>query len=194
MLAWIEIKVFVDGEPIFEAQDQTSTGGKVGLVTAGTSEVYFDGLTIRSEEIEPVSSNSPPQLARNPNPNRTADSIPALSSGMRVAGIRYINALPLIYGLRKRSLGAACDSDAPSVCYRKLIEGEVDVALIPVFGTQINPEIRASKGSASRHSNSTASVYLFATKPLDRVESVVTDPGSISSATLVNIILRGKVQ
>lgn len=48
------IKVFVDGEPIFEAEDKTSTGGKVGLVTAGTSEVYFDGLAVRSEEIEPV--------------------------------------------------------------------------------------------------------------------------------------------
>lgn len=48
------IKVFVDGEPIFEAEDKTSTGGKVGLVTAGTSEIYFDGLAVKTEDIEPV--------------------------------------------------------------------------------------------------------------------------------------------
>ena len=48
------IKVFVDGEPIFEAEDDTSTGGKIGLVTAGTSEVYFDGLRVRTEQIEVV--------------------------------------------------------------------------------------------------------------------------------------------
>lgn len=48
------IKVLVDGEQIFEAQDETSTGGKVGLVTAGTSQVYFQELMIRSEDIEPV--------------------------------------------------------------------------------------------------------------------------------------------
>lgn len=110
---------------------------------------------------------------------------------MRVAGIRYINALPLIYGLRKDP-SVDLTLDAPSVCYQKLISGDVDVALIPVFGTQINPEIRAVKGLGIAAFNRTASVYLFATKPLDRVQSVVTDPGSISSATLVRIILRGK--
>lgn len=110
---------------------------------------------------------------------------------MRVAGIRYINALPLIYGLRTDP-SVRLVLEAPSVCYRKLIEGEVDVALIPVFGTQTNPEIRAVKGLGIAALNRTTSVYLFATKPLDRVESVVTDPGSISSAMLVRIILRGK--
>lgn len=53
-----KIKVFVDGEPVFEAEDHTSTGGKVGLVTAGTSEVYFDGLSVHSEEIEPIPDRS----------------------------------------------------------------------------------------------------------------------------------------
>lgn len=110
---------------------------------------------------------------------------------MRVAAIRYINALPLIYGLRTDP-SVELSLDAPSICYRMLVEGQVDVALIPVFGTQTHSEIRAVKGLGIAALNRTASVYLFATKPLDRIESVVTDPGSISSATLVRIILRGK--
>lgn len=56
-----KIKVLVDGEPIFEAEDKTSTGGKVGLVTAGTSEVYFDDLAVRSEEIEATPNPAPAQ-------------------------------------------------------------------------------------------------------------------------------------
>jgi hypothetical protein len=46
------IKAFVDGQLILEAKDQTSTGGKIGLVTAGTSRVYFDGLSIQAETID----------------------------------------------------------------------------------------------------------------------------------------------
>lgn len=110
---------------------------------------------------------------------------------MRVAAIRYINALPLIYGLRSDP-SVQLLLDAPSACYRRLVAGEVDVALIPVFGTQTDPGIRALKGLGIAALNRTESVYLFSTKPLDRVASVVTDPGSISSATLVKIILRGK--
>jgi len=46
------IKGFVDGELLLDAQDETSTGGKIGLVTAGTSRAYFDDLRINSETIE----------------------------------------------------------------------------------------------------------------------------------------------
>jgi len=46
------IKGYVDGELLLDAKDETSTGGKIGLVTAGTSQVYFDDLRINSEAIE----------------------------------------------------------------------------------------------------------------------------------------------
>jgi len=47
-----KIKGYVDGELLLDALDETSTGGKVGLVTAGTSRAYFDDLRINSETIE----------------------------------------------------------------------------------------------------------------------------------------------
>lgn len=47
-----KIQAFVDGEPILQAEDETTTGGKIGLVTAGTSRVYFDSLSIQSETVE----------------------------------------------------------------------------------------------------------------------------------------------
>ena len=110
---------------------------------------------------------------------------------MRVAGISYINALPLIFGLRKDP-AISLTLDVPSACFRRLSQGEVDVALVPVFCTQSDPTIRAVKGLGIAAVNRTASVYLFAKKPLDRIESVVTDPGSISSTNLLRIILKGK--
>jgi hypothetical protein len=49
-----QIKVSVDGQLILEATDKSSTGGKVGLVTAGTSQVYFEGLRVSEQRIEVV--------------------------------------------------------------------------------------------------------------------------------------------
>jgi hypothetical protein len=48
------IRASVDGSLILEAKDNTSTGGKVGLVTAGTSKVYFEGLQVRAQGVEAV--------------------------------------------------------------------------------------------------------------------------------------------
>jgi hypothetical protein len=45
-------KIFVDNELVLEAEDSVSTGGKIGLVTAGTSRVYFSDLQVNSETIE----------------------------------------------------------------------------------------------------------------------------------------------
>lgn len=45
-------KIFVDNELVLEADDNVSTGGKIGLVTAGTSRAYFSDLQINSETIE----------------------------------------------------------------------------------------------------------------------------------------------
>jgi chorismate dehydratase len=110
---------------------------------------------------------------------------------MRVAAIRYINTLPLIYGLEKHP---AIDLilDTPSRCYQKLIKNEVDVALIPVIGTQMNPEVRAIKGLGIAAGNKTESVYLFATKPLDHIQTVLADLSSLTSVLLSKIILKEK--
>jgi hypothetical protein len=44
----------VDNQLIIEAEDKVSTGGKIGLVTAGTSSVYFENLQVKSEVFEVV--------------------------------------------------------------------------------------------------------------------------------------------
>ncbi len=110
---------------------------------------------------------------------------------MRVAAIRYINALPLIYGLDQNP-----DIDlrlvTPSQCFQLLVDDAVDVALIPVIGTQLNQDIRAIKGLGIAAGQHTESVYLFSNKPLDRVQTVISDPSSLTSEMLARIILHEK--
>jgi chorismate dehydratase len=110
---------------------------------------------------------------------------------MRIAAIRYINTLPLVYGMELNP-DLELTFDTPARCYEKLLQDEVDVALIPIIGTQLNPEIRAIKGLGIAANHKTESVYLFATKPLDRVRTVIGDPSSLTSVLLSKIILNEK--
>jgi chorismate dehydratase len=110
---------------------------------------------------------------------------------MRVAAIRYINSLPLIYGLQ-RDPSHQVTLDTPSECFQKLMRGEADVALVPVMTTQLDPNLLAVKGLGIASVKRTDSVMLFAKMPLDRIRSVVTDPGSLTSVTLLRVILQKK--
>ena len=110
---------------------------------------------------------------------------------MKIAAIRYINTLPLIYGMELNP-DLELIFDTPARCYEKLLNDEVDVALIPIIGTQLNSEIRAIKGLGIAATHRTESVYLFSTKPLDRVKTVIGDPSSLTSVMLAKIILNEK--
>lgn len=46
------IKATVDNQLLLEAEDKTSTGGKIGLVSAGTTKAYFSDVQVNSETIE----------------------------------------------------------------------------------------------------------------------------------------------
>src|SRR5262249_27459784 len=107
------------------------------------------------------------------------------------AAVRYINALPLIYGLSEIPT-VELSFETPAVCYRKLIDHEVDVGLIPVVGLQMDQEIRALKGLGIAAANRSDSVIVFSRKPLDRVATVLTDSSSLTSVMLLQLVLRLK--
>jgi chorismate dehydratase len=112
---------------------------------------------------------------------------------MRIAGIRYINALPLIFGLQQRH-DHHLILDTPSACFRKLIANEVDVALIPVLGTQMHPDVRAISDLGIAAENQTESVFVYSRKPLNKIQTVAADPASLTSVNLLKIILRVQYQ
>jgi len=110
---------------------------------------------------------------------------------MRVSAVRYINALPLIYGLQDEP-SVTLTFETPSICYQKLIAHEADVGLIPVIGTQMDPSLRAMKGLGIAANTRSESVFVFSKRPLDLVRSVAVDSASLTSVTLLKIILKEK--
>jgi chorismate dehydratase len=112
---------------------------------------------------------------------------------MRIAAIRYINTLPLIFGLQNRNDHDVI-LDTPSACFRKLISKEVDVALIPAWGTQIRPDVRAIPNLGIAANNQTESVFVYSNKPLNKIQTVAVDPASLTSVNLLKIILHVQYQ
>jgi chorismate dehydratase len=112
---------------------------------------------------------------------------------MRIAAIRYINTLPLIFGLQHRH-DHDLIFDTPSACFRKLISNEVDVALIPVLGTQMHPDVRAIRDLGIAAVNQTESVFVYSKKPLNKIQTVAVDPASLTSVNLLKIILQVRYQ
>ena len=53
---------------------------------------------------------------------------------VRIAAVSYLNTLPFIYGLKHSRLIDTIDLDLdyPAACAKKLINGDVDLALVPV--------------------------------------------------------------
>jgi chorismate dehydratase len=112
---------------------------------------------------------------------------------MRIAAIRYINTLPLIFGLQQ-SHHHDLIFDSPSACFRKLIANEVDVALIPIWGTQLHSDVRAIPGLGIAADHQTESVFVYSKTPLNKIQTVAVDPASLTSVNLLKIILSMKYQ
>jgi chorismate dehydratase len=112
---------------------------------------------------------------------------------MRIAAIRYINTLPLIFGLQNNQ-DHDLIFDTPSSCFRKLITNEVDVALIPVLGTQMHPDVRAIPDLGIAAEKQTESVFVYSKKPLNKIQTVAADPASLTSVNLLKIILHMQYQ
>ncbi|HEX8517360.1 MAG TPA: menaquinone biosynthesis protein [Bacteroidia bacterium] len=111
---------------------------------------------------------------------------------IKVSVVSYLNSKPFIYGLEHSGIKDLIDLqlDIPSVCAQKLIDGEVDLGLVPVA---VIPKLQESHiigdyciGAVGK----VASVMLYSDVPLSEIESVLLDYHSRTSVTLVQVLAR----
>lgn len=109
---------------------------------------------------------------------------------IKVSVVSYLNSKPFLYGLQHSSVLESIDLqlDMPSVCAQKLIEGKVDIGLIPVA---VLPKLREYHiitdyciGAEGRVN----SVMLYSHVPLNEIESILLDYQSRTSVTLVKVL------
>ncbi len=111
--------------------------------------------------------------------------------------VSYLNTKPLVYGLEKYLVkhDFVLQKDVPSVCARRLLEGEVDLGIIPSIeyarskgAWEIVPELCiASRGAVK-------SVNLFFKKDLRDLRKIAVDTSSRTSVALLKILLRERYE
>ena len=111
-------------------------------------------------------------------------------SKIKISIVSYLNSKPFIKGLQESDLIKKIDLqlDIPSVCAQKLLEGKVDLGLIPVAVLPLLKEKHIISNYCIGAVGKVASVMLYSDVPLSEIKTVLLDYQSRTSVTLVKIL------
>jgi predicted solute-binding protein len=115
-----------------------------------------------------------------------------VSEPVRIVGVKFLNARPLLAGLEAgipAPFPYSFEGEEPSVCADRLAAREAGVGLVPVAALPVIPEVRAvpSLGVAAHHE--VRSVLLISRVPLERVRSLAAHAASRTAVTLARLLL-----
>jgi chorismate dehydratase len=115
-----------------------------------------------------------------------------LETKIRVAAVSYLNTKPLIYGFEQGEMGNEIEltTDYPANVAQKLINNEIDLALVPVAIIPQLMEYHIISDYCIGCEGEVASVCLFSDVPINQIETILLDYQSKSSVGLLKILLR----
>jgi chorismate dehydratase len=111
---------------------------------------------------------------------------------LRIAAVSYLNAVPLIWGLKKGPSREQFQLEfmVPALCADALCAGTVQASIIPSIEYQRIPGLRIVPGLSISSSGPVRSVMLIARRPIPEVRSVALDTSSRTSYCLAQILLK----
>ena len=111
---------------------------------------------------------------------------------IRVAAVSYLNTKPLLYGIKRHPIFKEIElvEDYPSKIAQMLINGEVDIGLIPVAATLKMKQWHIASDYCIGSDGAVASVCIFSEVPIEQVERVYLDYQSRTSVNLAKILLK----
>ncbi|MCX6296892.1 MAG: menaquinone biosynthesis protein [Bacteroidetes bacterium] len=109
---------------------------------------------------------------------------------IKISVVSYLNSKPFINGLHNSGLLEKIDLqlDIPSVCAQKLLEGKVDIGLVPVAVLPLLKEKYVISDYCIGAVGKVASVMLYSDVPLNEISKVLLDYQSRTSVTLVKVL------
>lgn len=111
---------------------------------------------------------------------------------LKISVVSYLNSKPFIYGFNKTNFKskATIELDIPSVCANKLIQGKVDIGLVPVA---ILPELEnyfIISDYCIGANGPVDSVLLLSNVPLNEIKRVRLDYQSRTSVMLTKVLAK----
>jgi chorismate dehydratase len=113
-----------------------------------------------------------------------------LERKIRVAAVDYLNTKPLIFGLEREKICYDIDLilDNPAQVARMLINGDVDVGLVPVACIPFLKDPQIISDYCIGCNGEVASVCIFSEVPLHDIQTVLLDYQSNSSVALFKLL------
>lgn len=117
-----------------------------------------------------------------------------LTEKIKISAVSYANSFPFIFGIQNHEIINHIDLqlDMPADCARKLLNGEVDLGLVPVA---IIPELKEAhivSNFCIGADGPVESVCLFSEVPLEEVDTILLDYQSRTSVQLVQYLAANK--
>ena len=111
---------------------------------------------------------------------------------LKVSAVSYLNSVPFIYGLKQSELIHNIDLqlDYPSICADKLINGNVNLALVPVA---VIPKLKDSyiiSDYCIGAVGAVDTVCLYSDVPITEIKSIGLDYQSLTSVALLKVLLK----
>jgi len=110
---------------------------------------------------------------------------------VKISVVSYLNSIPFVFGLEKTSNEQLeITKDIPSECASKLIDGSVDIGLIPIAMISNVPDAEIISDYCIAGDGKVASVLLVSNSPIEEIETIFQDRQSRTSVALAKILMR----
>jgi chorismate dehydratase len=111
---------------------------------------------------------------------------------IRISAVKYANTYPFIYGLTESGFDrkVILETDHPADCAAKLIEGKVDIGLVPVATLPLLKDYHIISDYCIGANGNVRTVMLLSNCPFENIESVYLDYRSRSSVNLTKVLAR----
>ena len=115
-----------------------------------------------------------------------------MDTKIRVGIVNYLNTKPLLYGLQHSPIINDIEliQDHPAAIATQLMEGNIDLGLVPVAVIPKIPEARIISNYCIGCNGPVASVCIFSEVPITEVKTVLLDYQSKTSVELAKLMLR----
>ena len=110
----------------------------------------------------------------------------------KVSAVSYLNTVPFIYGLKSSKIyeDIELQLNYPSICAKKLINDEVDIALVPVVVLKSCPSFNIVTDYCISADGSVDTVCLYSNVSLNNIEDIYLDYQSKTSVELLKILCK----
>lgn len=110
---------------------------------------------------------------------------------VKISVVSYLNSIPFVYGLENaENEQLVISKDIPSECAAKLIDGRVDIGLIPIAMINKVPNAEIISDYCISGNGKVASVLLVSNSPMEEITTIFQDHQSRTSVALAKILMR----